>query len=163
MRSRKDVRGSCFGMDFRNADSISDSAGDLTGIPMSLTRHKWNEAGALWRAGEFYKDLSPEAMSEFESLATPFCCGGSTVIFTEEQEACHILFLLERQAKLTMNSSEGRRLTIGIAGPGELLGLAAFTGNSLYETTAVAQFPCRIAALPRHIFQDFLMRHPVAC
>jgi CRP/FNR family cyclic AMP-dependent transcriptional regulator len=137
--------------------------GDFTATPMPLRpRHKWNDASAEWRAGDFYKDLSPKAMSEFESQAAPFRCEGTAVIFTEEQEASDILFLLEGRVKPTMNSIEGRRLTLGIARPGEILGLAAAIAGGRYEITAVAQFPCRITALPRPIFLDFLLRYPVA-
>lgn len=52
---------------------------------------------------------------------------------------------------------------LGIARPGDILGLAAAVAGCSYESTAVAQFPCRVAALQRHIFIDFLMRYPVAC
>jgi CRP/FNR family transcriptional regulator len=125
-------------------------------------RQKWNDASAEWRAGDFYKDLSPQAMGEFESHAAPFSCESTAVVFTEEQEACDILFLLEGRVKLTINSSEGKRLTLGIAGPGAILGLAAVISGCPHETTAVAKFPCRITALPRRIFLDFLLRYPVA-
>jgi CRP/FNR family cyclic AMP-dependent transcriptional regulator len=71
------------------------------------------------------------------------------------------LFLLEGRVKLTMNSS--KRLTLGIAVPGDVLGLAAVVTGFHYEITAVAQFPCRIRALPRKSFLDLLLRYPVAC
>jgi CRP/FNR family transcriptional regulator len=129
---------------------------------LRLTRHAWKDAGAEWRTGEFYKDLSAEAMSEFERLAIPHSCAGNTVIFSEEQEACRISFLLEGRVKLTMSSSDGKRLTLGIAGPGEVLGLAAAMTGRGYETTAIAQFPCRIVSLPRSVFFEFLLRFPAA-
>lgn len=163
-RSRKDAQGCCSGVDVPNANTVSTSVGDLTTTPMPLrSRHTWNDARVEWKAGEFYRDLLPEAMSEFESLAVPFSCEGATVVFTVEQEPCSVLFLLQGRVKLTMNSSKGKRITLGIAGPGETLGLAAVITGSPYESTAVAEFPCRITALPRQIFLDFLLRHPVAC
>lgn len=128
----------------------------------SKSRTAWTGSSAEWRAGDFYKDLSPQAINEFESLATPFRRESTAVVFTEQQEASDLLFLLEGRVKLTMSSIEGRRLMLGIAGPGEILGLAAVITGSAYESTAVAQFPCRIAALPRHLFLDFLLRYPVA-
>jgi CRP/FNR family transcriptional regulator len=100
-------------------------------------------------------------MSEFESFGTSYC-EGTTVLFTEEEEPCSILFLLEGRVKLTMNSSGGRRLTLGIAVPGDVLGLAAVVTGCPYEITADAQFPCRIRALPRKSFLDLLLRYPVA-
>ena len=61
-----------------------------------------------------------------------------------------------------MNSSGGKRLTLGIAVPGDVLGLAAVVTGCPYEITAVAQFPCRIRALPQKSFLDLLLRYPVA-
>jgi CRP/FNR family transcriptional regulator len=101
-------------------------------------------------------------MREFESLAAPFSCDAAKVLITEEQQPRSILFLLEGRVKLTMNSREGKRLMLGIAMPGEILGLAAVITGRPYELTAEAQFPCTITALPRQIFLDFLLRYPVA-
>jgi len=123
---------------------------------------KWNDAGAPWRAGEFYKSLSPQAMSQFESLAAPFCCEGDTVLFTEEEQPCSILFLLEGRVKLSLNSVVGKRLILGSAGPGDILGLTSAVSGCPYEMTAEAQFPCRLISLPRQSFLDFLLCYPVA-
>jgi CRP/FNR family transcriptional regulator len=101
-------------------------------------------------------------MSEFESLAAPYYCEGATVIFSEEQEPSGILFLLEGKVKLSMNSSDGKRLTLGIAEPGDILGVASAVSGCSYEVTAEAQFQCRIAALPRPIFNGFLLCYPEA-
>jgi len=61
-------------------------------------------------------------MMELEDLATPQYCDETTVLFAEGQEPGSILFLLERTAEFTMNSSSGKRLMLGLAAPGELLG-----------------------------------------
>jgi CRP/FNR family transcriptional regulator len=102
-------------------------------------------------------------MSELESLGTQFCCEGATVLFAEEEQPCSILFLFEGRVKLSLNSIEGRRLILGFAGPGEILGLTSAISGCPYEITAEAQFPCRIMSLERQSFLDFLEHHPVAC
>jgi CRP/FNR family transcriptional regulator len=61
-----------------------------------------------------------------------------------------------------MNSIEGRRLILGVAAPGDILGLAAVVSGLPYEITAEARFPCRIASFPRRSFLDFLCSYPVA-
>ncbi len=162
-RTRKHAQTCNSGADRPNEDAAPNSACCLTSTPFHpRSTLKWNDAHAEWRSGEFYKSLLPAAMSEFESLATPFCREATEVLFTEEQQPRSILFLLEGRVKLTMNSNEGKRLMLGIAMPGEILGLAAAITGRPYELTAVAQFPCKITALPREIFLDFLLRHPVA-
>jgi CRP/FNR family transcriptional regulator, cyclic AMP receptor protein len=123
----------------------------------------WNETDANWRAGEFFKFLTPAAIKDFESLAAPFRCQENAVLFTEEEEPSRVLFLLEGSVKLSLNSITGGRLIIGIAGPGEILGLPAAVSGFPYDTAAETQFPCLITTLPRRSFLDFLVRYPRAC
>jgi CRP-like cAMP-binding protein len=125
----------------------------------------WREesmAGAPWRLRGFLKSLSLPAMSEFESLATPFWCIGETVLITEQEVPKTVLFLLEGRVRFSLNSIGGRRLALGIAEPGDILGLAAAVAGSPSEITAEAQYPCRVAAFSRRSFLDFLLRHPAA-
>lgn len=98
-RTQKNAQSWCSGADSQNSNTLLLNSGP-----------KWNDAGAEWRAGEIYKDLSPEAMIELESLAIPLCCADTKVLFTEEQEPRCLLFLLEGRVKLTMNSNEGMRM-----------------------------------------------------
>jgi hypothetical protein len=157
---QKGAHTTCFSGDLPNAKILAD----LTQAPMHPpSGHNWNDAGAGWRAGEFYKDISSKAMMEFESLASPFRCERATVLLTERQKSCSILFLLEGAVTIRMNLIDGKRLPLGIAMPGEVLGLAAALSGYPYEITAVALFPCLIASLPRQSFLDFLLRYPVAC
>ena len=114
------------------------------------------------RPGKFCKRLSLEAMSEFESLTASLRCERNAVLFAEGDRPSRVLVLLEGGVRLSMNSSEGRRLTLGFAEPGDILGLSAVISGCPYEITAEAQFPCGIAALPRQAFLDFLLRCPVA-
>src|ERR1035438_8846679 len=147
------------GEDCSPIEAGNESSGHL--FPAALrpdSGKKWNDADAPWRAGEFYKCLSIEAMNEFEAVAAPFRCQGGTVLFTEEQEPTSILFLLQGRVKLSINSADGRRLILGIVGPGEILGITSAVSGCAYETTAEAQFPCCITSFQRQGFLDFLMR-----
>lgn len=131
---------------------------------MSLNaRIAWNAHDARWRTGEFFKHISGAAMTEFESAAAPFSRPETAILFTQEQEPSYVFFLLEGSVKLSLNSTTGGRLIIGIAGPGELLGLTAAVSGLPYEMTAETQFPCTITSLPRQRFLNFLIRYPEAC
>ena len=108
------------------------------------------------------KDLSADAQSDFASLATHFHCPGSTVLISEAQEPSSILFLLEGEVSISMNSYDGRRLLLGVAGPGDTLGLTSAISGDASEICAEAMYPCRIASLQREDFLGFLLRHPSA-
>jgi len=113
-------------------------------------------------AGRVVETLSPEAQNEFASLKVVFNFPSNTVLFSEEDMPTVILFLIEGQVKLSMNSSAGRRLILGIADPGDTLGLAASLSGSRYDITAESLQPCKMASIDREDFLRFLLRHPAA-
>ncbi|MFZ1940720.1 MAG: Crp/Fnr family transcriptional regulator [Terracidiphilus sp.] len=110
----------------------------------------------------FFKDLPTEARSDFELLATHFHCPGSTVLISEAQEPSSILFLLEGEVNISMSSSDGRRLLLGVAGAGDTLGLTSAISGEASEIRAETMYPCRLASLQRRHFLNFLSRHPIA-
>ncbi len=110
----------------------------------------------------FFKDLPAEAQRDFASLATHFRCPGSTVLISEAQEPSRILFLLEGEVNISMNSSDGKRLLLEVAGAGDTLGLTSALSGDSSEIRAQSMYPCRIASLQRRDFLGFISRHPVA-
>jgi CRP/FNR family transcriptional regulator len=64
--------------------------------------------------------------------------------------------------KLSINSSDGRRLSLRIARKGDILGLASALSGSLYETTAETVYPARLVPIGRREFLGFMMRHAEA-
>lgn len=121
-----------------------------------------DDTGPHWRRGEFFRNLSTQAIREFESITEPQRCPRTTVLISEEQEPSDVLFLLEGRVKLSINSIDGRRLILAIAWPGEILGLTSAFSGCPHVITAEAQFPCMIRSLQRQDFLDLLMRYPMA-
>jgi CRP/FNR family transcriptional regulator, cyclic AMP receptor protein len=113
--------------------------------------------------GEIFRNLSPIAMCDFESIAECRGCRRNEVLIKEGEEPINTLLLLEGTAKLSINSFNGRRLILGIAGPGEILGLSSAISGDAFEVTGEAQFPCVIASIERTNFLNFLQMHPVVC
>jgi CRP/FNR family transcriptional regulator len=103
-----------------------------------------------------------EIQIDFDSLKRVFNCVGRTVLFVEDGLPTRVLYLLEGQAKLSMNSSSGRRLILGIAQPGETLGLAASLCGSRFDTTAETLGRCKLASIDRDTYLDSLAGHPAA-
>jgi CRP/FNR family transcriptional regulator len=84
------------------------------------------------------------------------------VLFTETQPAAGIVVVLEGEVKLSINSSDGHRLSFHIAKVGEVLGLSSALSGGAYEMTAETVHPARIAHVTRPVFLQFLTRHPEA-
>jgi CRP/FNR family transcriptional regulator, cyclic AMP receptor protein len=122
----------------------------------------WVDPQPPYRTGEFFKRLPGKAMIEFETLANHFSCASATILINEELAPTSILFLIEGRARLSINSNKGRRLIVGIAVPGEILGLTSAISGRPYEITAEALHPCTVASIPRQNFLDFLLRYPAA-
>jgi CRP/FNR family transcriptional regulator len=122
----------------------------------------WEGAHLPDGKGEFFRNLSFEAMDDFQLRAKYSDCAAATILIKEKQDSSSVLFLLSGKVCVSMSSAAGRRLILGIAGPGEILGLVAAISGSSSGIQAEARYPCRIASLKRQDFLNFLVRHPVA-
>jgi CRP/FNR family transcriptional regulator len=127
------------------------------------TGEGWPGTRLLYRKSEFFGQNSDEAVFDFFSISERFFYPGAALIVREGQKPASVLLLLEGKVKLSLNSSDGRRLIIGFSSPGEILGLTTVVSGDPYQITAEAQFPCIFSSLPRQSFLDFLLRSPVAC
>jgi CRP/FNR family transcriptional regulator, cyclic AMP receptor protein len=110
--------------------------------------------------GEFFSALSPAALADFDALVVPISQPANKVLFSETQENCGVMVVVEGEVKLSINSSDGRRLSLRIAKAGELLGLSSTLSGNAYEMTADTLYPAKIAHLSRQAFLHFMARHP---
>jgi CRP/FNR family transcriptional regulator len=130
---------------------------------MQIEREMSNDvAHKLYRNGEFFKMLSPTALSDFESLLIPVSHPAGKVLFSESQPTQGLHVVVEGEVKLSINSSEGRRLSLRIAKAGEVLGLSSALSGNPNEMTADLPYPAKIAHISRQAFLNFLARHPEA-
>lgn len=116
----------------------------------------------FYQTGEFFKALPTAALKDFESHAIQQTYAPREILFEEKQNPYRVYVLLEGQVKLSMNSIDGRRLILRIAGPGELPGLTSVLSGKEYEMTAEALHSCKIASMRRQDFLGFLARYPSA-
>jgi CRP/FNR family cyclic AMP-dependent transcriptional regulator len=113
-----------------------------------------------YRKGEFFKALPAAALADLEPLLTPSAYPSNTVLFNETEPSSGIHVILEGEVKLSINSSDGRRLSVHIAKAGEVLGLSPTLSGGEYEMTADTLYPAKIAHISRQVFLQFLARHP---
>jgi CRP/FNR family transcriptional regulator, cyclic AMP receptor protein len=112
--------------------------------------------------GEFMSKLPTPAIEDLESLALPVSYPVHTILFSEKDPAKGVYIVLEGEIKLSINSAEGKRLSLSIARKGEILGLTSALTGSPYEMTAETIFPAKLAPISRHDFLNYLLRHPEA-
>ncbi|MGO9336551.1 MAG: Crp/Fnr family transcriptional regulator [Terracidiphilus sp.] len=111
---------------------------------------------------EFFSKLSSEALKDLMSLEHPASYPSNMMLFSEKDAAQGVFVLLEGEVKLSINSSDGRRLILRIAKKGEILGLDSVISGEPSEMTAETLYPCKIAVISRQNFLGFMVRHPEA-
>jgi len=127
---------------------------------MNTGHEATNQNHPSYLRGEFFKALSAEALADLEPLLVASSYPSGMILFTESEASKGIYVVLDGEIKLSINSSDGRRLSSHIAKAGEMLGLSSTLTGGEYEMTADVLYPAKIAHLSRQIFLQFLARHP---
>jgi CRP/FNR family cyclic AMP-dependent transcriptional regulator len=127
-------------------------------------RFDLNENGLSCKlhATEFFRHLGAAALTDFDALKTIAMYPQGAVLFLEKQKPSGVFVLCSGEVKLSINSVEGKTLTVRIAGIGELLGLTATLSGSTYEVTAEALRSCQVALVRGDAFLRFVAAHPEA-
>jgi len=104
-----------------------------------------------------------DTLKAFEEIRSVGTYPRNTVLFKEGKPVRGIYLLCDGRAKLTICSEFGRRLTLRVAGPGEVLGLGAALSNTPYEITAELLDASQIVFIRRKELVKFLREHPEVC
>ena len=116
--------------------------------------------GQMWFPGEFFKKFSPAALKDLGSISAPSSYPANYALFSEKEEVRGIYIVLEGEVKLSINSNDGRRLSLRIVRKGEILGLTSALSGQPYEVTAETLYPAKLYPIGRREFLGFVMRHP---
>ena len=81
------------------------------------------------------------------------------VLFIEGDRPRGVYCLRRGRAKLTTSTPEGRVLILGVAGPGDTLGLSAVISNAEFEATAEAIEDVAVQFIPRDAYLSRLRRN----
>ena len=115
------------------------------------------------RSDRVFCALEPEALEAFDGIKSTQTCQKGTVLFREGQTARGVFLLCEGRVRLSICSESGNRMTVRVAGPGEVLGLSAALSGGRYEITAEALDVVQIAAVRRKDLHHFLHEHREVC
>ena len=114
------------------------------------------------RRSEFFNGLSAAALADWHSLEHAHTFAQYVTIFAEREETRGIFVVLEGEVRVSINSAEGKRLSLRIARKGDVLGLSSALTGQPYEVSAETLYPSKVAPIDRRAFQGFLSRHPEA-
>ena len=118
--------------------------------------------GQVTRVGEFFRKLSPSALKDIEALEFPTSYPPGAILFGEKAASPAIFIILSGEVKLSISSSDGKRLILSIAKAGEILGLSSTLSGLSRNSTAEVMCRSKIAVIGRSPFLRFLGRHPAA-
>ena len=112
--------------------------------------------------GVFCK-LPKEALSTLDHIKYTSVYPKGSLLFVEGEQPRGVFVLCSGRAKLTMSSSEGKRLIAKIAEPGEIIGVSSSILGTPYEVTAETVEPSQVNFIRRDDFLNFLSSSSDAC
>jgi CRP/FNR family transcriptional regulator len=112
--------------------------------------------------GAFCK-LQHESLGDLDHIKYTSVYPKGSLLFVEGEQPRGVFVLCSGRAKLTMSSSEGKRLIAKIAEPGEIIGVSASILGQPYEVTAETVEPSQVNFIRRDDFLRFLSTHSDAC
>jgi CRP/FNR family transcriptional regulator len=107
--------------------------------------------------------MPTDALRDFDQIKSIGCYARRTVLFAEGRPVRGIYILCDGRAKLSIGADNGKRLTLRIAGPGEVLGLGASLSSTPYEVTAEVLDDSQVVFVRRKELIKFLREHRSIC
>lgn len=115
------------------------------------------------RSSNFFCELASETIRDFDAITTSNLYSKGAVLFVEGQSPRGVYVLCQGRMKLSICSSDGKTMILGIVEPGEALGLNATVSNTPYGVTAEALEPCQANFVKKEDFLQFLRQHKDGC
>jgi len=112
--------------------------------------------------GAFCK-LSHDSLDTLDHIKYTSVYPKGSLLFVEGEQPRGVFVLCSGRTKLTMSSSEGKRLITKIAEPGEIIGVSASILGTPYEVTAETVEPSQVNFIRREDFMKFLNSSPEVC
>ncbi|HEY3704614.1 MAG TPA: Crp/Fnr family transcriptional regulator [Terracidiphilus sp.] len=115
---------------------------------------------AVQHMGEFFNNWLLPALEDWAAMEHAHSYASNHTLFAEKEEVRGLYVVLDGEVRLSINSSEGKRLSLRIARKGDVLGLSSTLSGASYEMTAETLYPAKVALIGRREFLGFLSRHP---
>ncbi len=116
-----------------------------------------------FRPDRFLCDMPAESLKAFDEIKLLASYPRGALLFVEGRPVRGIFVLCDGRAKLSICAENGKRLTLRIAGAGEVLGLGATLSNTPYEVTAELLDNSQVVFVRRKELLKFLRENPGVC
>ena len=115
------------------------------------------------RSQNFFCHLPAADLKRFEAIKVTKAYPKGTMLFVEGQPSTGVFMLCQGKVKLSTCSQDGKVIILGIAEPGDILGLSAAVNGADYETTAEVLDLCQVNYIKSSSLLQFLHDNPEAC
>jgi CRP/FNR family cyclic AMP-dependent transcriptional regulator len=115
------------------------------------------------RVGRVFCDLPGATLDVLQSLGFTSACPKGSVLIAQGQPAREISVLCAGHVKISTGSQSGKRICLGIAGPGAILGLSAAVSGKPHEVLIEALEPCQLKVIKASRFVGLLRQDQAAC
>ena len=112
------------------------------------------------RSTGFLQKLSQSALDDLTTMRTATLYEANEMLFAEKEESTGVFVVREGIVRLSMNSGDGKRLSLRVARAGEVLGLTSALFGTKCETTAETLSTAKIMHISGNEFREFLRRNP---
>lgn len=115
------------------------------------------------RGDGFFCNLPETDLHLFESVKITKACTKGTMLFVEGQPSSGVYMLCQGKVKLSTCSPDGKVIILGIAEPGQMLGLSSAINGVEHESTAETLEMCQVDYVKRDDLMRLIETNPGAC
>lgn len=109
--------------------------------------------------GAGFCPASPEILAEMDACGLGVTYPKDAVLFSEGDPPRGAMILCRGRVKICIDSAEGRRMILRVAGPGQVPGLHSVITDHPRQATAETIEPCRVTFFRREDFLRLLRTH----
>lgn len=108
------------------------------------------------RSDGFFSGAAEPVLKKLDSITYVMGFPEEAALFFEGESPRAVFMLCKGRVKLSMTSSQGKTIILGIAEPGNILGIDAAISGTPYQTTAEALEPSQVKFVARDDFLHFI-------
>ncbi|MEK0084020.1 Crp/Fnr family transcriptional regulator [Benzoatithermus flavus] len=125
-----------------------------------MSKDETSARKALLSGHPLFAELRAEELEQIVRVATERCYAHGQLVFQRGDPGTSLLGVLAGRVRIGLSSEDGKEVTFGILGPGELFGEIGALDGQGRTADAVAMDGCRLLVLEHRDFLSFLERNP---